>query len=360
MDCSRNESAGRGGLQSYLCAIKNETILSLSEECALAEAVARGDKIALSRMIRANLRLVVKIASDYVGRGLALDDLVGEGNLGLIRAAEKFEPRFGTRFSTYASFWIKQAIRLALSNSTAVIRLPAHVSNLLYKWRKAERALERELGRAPSFNEVALSLGLSESQIFLLAKARLARQVKLESTVARDTGRWSPVDSSDPCGPPALVVECQEDRRLLRSRLERLDGRERTVLSLRYGLDNELPMTLREIGDRLGVTREWVRKIELNAVRKLRGERPIEADEPKRRPTRTNPQRRAGKLLSRHANPSIAGTKTHPRLPYRAADRVSPKPPVVAVTMFPSPWTNQWPSIDGAIPCLEAEALSTS
>ena len=139
MSCSRTDSVGSNGLQSYLFAIKDETILSMSEECTLAEAVARGDKIALSRMIRANLRLVVKIAQDYAGRGLALDDLIGEGNLGLIRAAEKFEPRYGTRFSTYASYWIKQSIRLALSNSTAVIRLPAHVSNLLYKWRKAER-----------------------------------------------------------------------------------------------------------------------------------------------------------------------------------------------------------------------------
>ena len=293
MSCSRTDSVGSNGLQSYLFAIKDETILSMSEECTLAEAVARGDKIALSRMIRANLRLVVKIAQDYAGRGLALDDLIGEGNLGLIRAAEKFEPRYGTRFSTYASYWIKQSIRLALSNSTAVIRLPAHVSNLLYKWRKAERALGRELGRAPSYNEVARSLSLSESQILLLAKAQRARQVKLESTVARPTDRWSPVDSSDPCGPPALVVEFLDDRRLLRSRLECLDGRERTVLSLRFGLDNELPMTLQEIGERLGVTREWVRKIELNAVRKLRGEKPIEAGERKRR--RSTPQRRRGR-----------------------------------------------------------------
>src|SRR6185312_16527114 len=114
---------------------------------ALAEAIARGDRDARTRMIRANLRLVVKIARDYVGRGLVLDDLIGEGNLGLIRAAEEYNPSFGTRFSTYASYWIKQAIRHALTNTTATIRLPAHMVGLLSKWRKAERALTREFDR---------------------------------------------------------------------------------------------------------------------------------------------------------------------------------------------------------------------
>ena len=140
-------------------------------------------------MIQANLRLVVKIARDYVGRGIALDDLIGEGNLGLIRAAEEFDPRFGTRFSTYASYWIKQAIRHALINTTSTIRLPAHMVGLLTKWRRAERSLCRELGRAPSFEEIASSLGLTETQKTLVARAHQARQLKLESGMAGDANR---------------------------------------------------------------------------------------------------------------------------------------------------------------------------
>jgi RNA polymerase primary sigma factor len=220
-------------------------------------------------MIQANLRLVVKIARDYVGRGIVLDDLIGEGNLGLIRAAEEFDPRFGTRFSTYASYWIKQAIRHALINTTATIRLPAHMVSLLTKWRRAERTLCREAGRAPTFEEVASYLRLTETQKSLVAKARQARQLKLESGMAADSGRWSPDDSIDRREDPDSVLETDDERNLLWRRMNRLDARERAILALRYGLEGELPLTLKEIGRRLGVTREWVRKIELRAVRKL-------------------------------------------------------------------------------------------
>src|SRR5262245_47819249 len=137
MSCTRaKDCAVPTSLQLYLREIKDDPLLTAAEECALAEAIARGDHEAKARMVQANLRLVVKIARDYVGRGLVLDDLIGEGNLGLIRAAEDFDPRFGTRFSTYASYWIKQAIRHALINTTATIRLPAHMVGLLTKWRR--------------------------------------------------------------------------------------------------------------------------------------------------------------------------------------------------------------------------------
>ncbi len=153
-----------GGMDLYLRQIRDDSLLSAAEERELAEAIKAGDSDARSRMIRANLRLVVKIARDYTGRGMSLDDLIGEGNLGLIRAAEDFDPRFGTRFSTYASYWIKQAIRHALTNTTATIRLPAHMVTLLSKWRKAERALTRELGQSPTFDQIATALGLSDAQ----------------------------------------------------------------------------------------------------------------------------------------------------------------------------------------------------
>jgi RNA polymerase primary sigma factor len=360
MKCTQTERGDQKEIQSYLYAIKDEALLTASEECSLAEAIAQGDKNALSRMIQANLRLVVKMARDYIGRGLKLDDLIGEGNLGLIRAAEQFEPRYGTRFSTYASFWIKQSIRQALSNSTAMIRLPAHVVALLCKWRKAERALARELARAPSFNEVASSLGLSETQKLLIAKAQRARQVKLESTVAREAGRWSPVESSDPCGPPDLAFESMDDKRLLRSRLACLDDRERVVLSLRYGLDDEIPMTLREIGSRFGMTREWVRKIELKAVQKLRGEQPSEPSELLCRSGMTNARWRAGEVVARRGRPSRRRTKAKTLALSREAGRSLPSPPLVPVMMTPSVWDSRWSAMNVAIPCNELDSLSTT
>ncbi len=270
MSCIRAKDCGVPTiLQLYLQEIKDDALLTATEECALAEAIARGDREARTRMIQANLRLVVKIAQDYVGRGIVLDDLIGEGNLGLIRAAEEFDPRFGTRFSTYASYWIKQAIRHALINTTTTIRLPAHMVGLLTKWRRAERELCRGADRAPSFDEIASSLGLSEAQKVLVARAQQARQLKLESVISGTDHHWSPDDSVDRHDTPDSLLEADDERDLLLRRMDRLDARERAILSLRYGLEGEPPLTLKEIGRRLGVTREWVRKIELRAIRKL-------------------------------------------------------------------------------------------
>jgi RNA polymerase primary sigma factor len=256
-------------LQIYLREIKDGSLLTAAEECALAEAISHGDEDARSRMIEANLRLVVKIARDYLGRGLVLEDLVSEGNIGLIRATTDFKPGFGTRFSTYASYWIKQSIRHALINTTSTIRLPAHMVGILTRWRRAERALYRERGCSPTFAELASYLGLSEAQKSLVAKAHQARQVKLEGSVAAETGGWSRGNLSDRCESPGASLEADDERRILLNRLERLDSRERTILALRYGLEGESPLTLKAIGRRLGVTREWVRKIELRALRKL-------------------------------------------------------------------------------------------
>jgi RNA polymerase primary sigma factor len=256
-------------LQVYLREIQGGVLLSAAEERLLAEAIATGDTDARARMIQANLRLVVKIARDYVGRGMGLDDLIGEGNLGLIRAAQEFEPRFGTRFSTYASYWIKQAIRHALINTTSTIRLPAHMVGLLTRWRRAERSLYRELGRVPAFDEVATELELTETQRSLVAKAHHARQLKLENCVTHDDECWSPLSMRDCHEAPESNLEADDERRLLLNRLDRLEERERMILALRYGLEGESPLTLKEIGRRLGITREWVRKIELRAVRKL-------------------------------------------------------------------------------------------
>ena len=292
-DCNASTS-----LNTYLREIRDDALLSAAEERALSEAISNGDVEARARMIQANLRLVVKIAREYVGRGLVLDDLIGEGNLGLIRATEEFDPTFGTRFSTYASYWIKQAIRHALINTTATIRLPAHMVGLLTKWRRAERALTREFGYPPTTEQVAVALGLTEAQRTLVEKARHARQLRLESGGGEESRGWSPDESMAEREAPDALLEADDERRHLMKRLERLDERERAILALRFGLEGELPLTLKEVGRRLGVTREWVRKIEIRAVRKLDDSDPAEAPppQPNRRKAEARSDRRHNTL----------------------------------------------------------------
>lgn len=257
-------------LAPYLREIQVETLLTAEDERMLAAAIRRGDDEARARMIRANLRLVVKIARDYLGRGLSLDDLVGEGNLGLIKAAEQFDPSFGTRFSTYAAHWIKQSIRHALITTGATIRLPAHAVGLVTKWRRAERALRRELGVDPGFDQIADRLGLTRSRRELVDRALQSARVCREGAArGEDLPMWSADDTHAPHEAPDARLEADEDRLDLLRRMSRLDDRERMVLALRYGLGGVTPLTLKEVGRRLGVTREWVRKIELRAVRKL-------------------------------------------------------------------------------------------
>jgi RNA polymerase primary sigma factor len=283
-------------LSTYLREIRDDALLSAAEERSLSEAIAGGDRDARARMIQANLRLVVKIAREYGGRGMTLDDLIGEGNLGLIRATAEFDPRFGTRFSTYASYWIKQAIRHALINTTATIRLPAHMVGLLTKWRRAERALTKEFGYPPTIDQIAVSLGLSDSQKMLVEKARRARQLRLESGGGEDGGAWSPDEAQAHPEAPDASLEADDERQDLLRRLARLDARERAILALRFGLEGETPLTLKEVGKRLGVTREWVRKIEIRAVRKLDDGESSEspgAPSPRRKPLPRPASRRA-------------------------------------------------------------------
>jgi RNA polymerase primary sigma factor len=308
MKCVRHRNADLAAVSAYLQTIKDETLLTADEEGNLAGAIARGERDARARMIHANLRLVVKIAQSYIGRGMGLEDLIGEGNVGLIRAAEEFQPGYGTRFCIYAVFWIKQSINSALSNSMPMIRLPSYMLGLMNKWRKAEQAMECESRRKPTFHEVASSLGLSEIQKIHLKKAQQARQVQHESASAREKGGWSAGDECDPYGPPDLAVESLDVKYLLLSRLESLDGRERIILTLRFGLENETPMSLQDISSRLGVTREWVRHVELKAFRKLRGElQPIPGNATRRS---TRPKLRAAEVARRDAkSPKVTDSK---------------------------------------------------
>ena len=263
------ERTATSPLGDYLREIRDHDLLTADEEIDLARAVRAGDEAARARLIRANLRLVVKVARDFEGRGLALEDLVGEGNLGLIRAAMEFDPSFGTRFSTYASHWIKQAIRHALITTTATIRLPAHMVGLLTKWRRAERAYLREFGHPPGFEHLCVTLGLSEAKRRMVEQALLACRLLPGRGGGEEDDAGALDEAADLREAPEAPMESDDDRRDLMRRLERLDDRERTILTLRFGLGGLEPLTLKEIGRRLGVTREWVRKIEVRAVRKL-------------------------------------------------------------------------------------------
>jgi RNA polymerase primary sigma factor len=233
----------------------------------LAARIAAGDCGARNRLVQANLGLVVSIARRFVGRGLDLDDLVGEGNLGLIHAAEQFDPRFGTRFSTYAACWIRQAICHALMHTASMIHLPERMVSLLMKWRRAEWALGRELGRAPSFDEIASSMGLSVEKQLRVAQALEASRLR---TGSRDEPAGAALSErvADREGPTEERFEAEEDRDVAWRLMGRLKDRERAIVTLRFGLAGEA-LTLEEIGHRLGVTRERVRQIETNALRKL-------------------------------------------------------------------------------------------
>jgi RNA polymerase primary sigma factor len=251
--------------------------LSRGEETELAARIANGDSDARNRMVEANLGLVVTIARAFQGRGLELDDLIGEGNVGLIRAADEFNPSFGARFSTYAAYWIKEKIRSALINKSPMIRLPAHMFQLLAKWRLAEKTFCREWGRVPTFEELASVMELSPAQQLMVARARHAERLKPVGRFDGETGDGSFQEPWDLHAASEDQVESEEERIIASHRMERLDARERASVALRYGLDGEV-LTFREIGRRYGVTREWARKIEIRALRKLNSNRSEPSD----------------------------------------------------------------------------------
>lgn len=257
-------------LETYLREINETALLSAEEEKNLARRISEGDTEARDQMVRANLRLVVNIARGYTGKGLALQDLIEEGNLGLLRAVEGFDPSMNTRFSTYASYWIKQSIKRALVNTAKTIRIPAYMVELLAKWRRATNKLTDELGRPPTHEEVAKLLGLPRKKLNIIKKAIRVYNTAPQTDQTAEQG-WS-IDEmlmdSRSKTPDNEMVETDVLKQVL-ALLDKMDPREAIVLRMRFGLDNEEPKTLKEIGECLGLTRERVRQIESEALQKL-------------------------------------------------------------------------------------------
>jgi len=264
------ESAHGDTLQLYLREIGQVKLLTPQEEITLARRIRRGDKQAREQMITANLRFVVKIARDYQGLGLPLLDLINEGNIGLIKGVQRFDPRKGAKLSTYASWWIKQAIRRALSNTSKTIRLPVHVVDKMAQIRKAEVRLHETLDREPTDEEIAGDLGLSARRIRQYREAARA-PVSLDSPISTDdaTTVSEHVADANAVAPFDELVR-NTDNALVQEVLATLDKRESRILAMRFGLDDGQPKTLEEVGEHLGVTRERIRQIQEQALVKMR------------------------------------------------------------------------------------------
>jgi RNA polymerase primary sigma factor len=260
----------RDALQLYLREIGQVQLLTPKEEIVLARRIKRGDKAAREHMIKANLRLVVKIAHDYDGLGLPLLDLINEGNIGLMKGVERFDPKKGAKLSTYASWWIKQSILRALANQSKTIRLPVHVVDKLAHLRRAETKLRDVLERDPTDEELAHEVKLDPRRV---RRYRLASRapVSLDAPIGDDgLSRVSEVVADPNAALPFDRLIQETDTSLVREVLATLTEREKAILALRFGLEDGRPKTLEEVGEHFGVTRERIRQIQEEALKKLR------------------------------------------------------------------------------------------
>ncbi len=257
-------------LKVYFREMGQVPLLTREEEQSLAKRIERGDDYAREELIRANLRLVVQMAKRYTGRGLSLEDLIQEGNLGLMKAVRKYNYRLGNKFSTYATYWIWQAISRAISDSGRTIRIPVHMGDRIRKIWKAAFLFEQEHGRTASPEEIGEMIRLSGKQVEeILGYSQITESLDTPIGEDEDADRMDFIADegvSDPFDAAASEILKEQ----LREVVHELPPREETVIRLRYGLDDEIPKTLEQVGARLGVTRERVRQIEAKALRRLR------------------------------------------------------------------------------------------
>ncbi len=266
----RQPYTGDSAFHLYVREIGQTKLLTPKEEVQLARRIRKGDDSAREHMIKANLRLVVKIARDYENYGLPLLDLINEGNMGLMRAVEKFDPRKGAKLSTYAAWWIKQSIRRALSDQSKTIRIPVHATDKLLHIRRTATKLEEELGREPTAEEIGAELDIPSKQVQLLQTAAI-RPASLDAPLGDDeSNRISDVIADDRATTPYEDLEDKTNVEMVRSVIAILDPRETTILRYRFGLDGDGEKTLEEVGMKFGVTRERIRQIQNVALRKLR------------------------------------------------------------------------------------------
>jgi RNA polymerase primary sigma factor len=258
------------GIKIYLREIGQIPLLTPQDEIRLAARIKRGDKAARAQMIKANLRLVVKIAHDYSNFGLPLLDLISEGNIGLMKAVERFDPKKGGKLSTYAAWWIKQSIKRALANQAKTIRLPVHLVDKISKMKRAGHKLSEQLGREPTDQELADVLGITRAKVAQLRTISV-RPASLDAPIGDDDAtEFSEIIGDEAALTPFELLRDKTLRQEVRDILEELDPREAEILTLRFGLDGSKPKTLEEVGRRFKVTRERVRQIQNIALTKLR------------------------------------------------------------------------------------------
>jgi RNA polymerase primary sigma factor len=267
---TRRQTAAMAPLATYLREINETPLLSAEQEKMLARRIAEGCSESRDHLVRANLRLVVNLARSSVGKGLALEDLIEEGNLGLLRAVESYDPEMNTRFSTYASYWIKQSIKRGLVNTAKTVRVPAYMVEMVSQWRRAVNKLTDELGRPPTQDEVATMLGVSKKKLGVIKKALRVYNAAPQTDSASGDWLFGEALPDERASPPDITLETTDDLSQVVELLAKMDGREAAILRMRFGLDGSEPMTLKDVGDLLGLTRERVRQLECEALLKLR------------------------------------------------------------------------------------------